>query len=146
MTDSDTGDGKGHWEHFAHDADVGIRGVGDTLEQAFSEAALALTAAAVDPDALRPVEAVDIHLHGTDPEDLLYQWLNALVFESTTRHLLFCRFDLTVADGELRARAWGEPVSVARHQPAVEVKGATYTALAVRRQDGRWVAQCVIDV
>ena len=47
----------------------------------------------------------------------------------------------------LRATAWGEPVVVARHRPAVEVKGATYTALCVARQpDGRWLAQTVVDV
>jgi tRNA nucleotidyltransferase (CCA-adding enzyme) len=38
-------------------------------------------------------------------------------------------------------------VRVERHQPAVEVKGATYTALKVARDEqGRWVAQCVVDV
>jgi len=47
----------------------------------------------------------------------------------------------------LQATAWGEPIEVARHQPAVEVKGATYTELAVKRdEEGRWVAQCVVDV
>ena len=47
----------------------------------------------------------------------------------------------------LRATAWGEPVVVARHRPAVEVKGATYTALCVARQpDGRCLAQTVVDV
>jgi SHS2 domain-containing protein len=41
----------------------------------------------------------------------------------------------------------GEPVDVARHTPAVEVKGATLTELAVRQEaDGTWVAQCVLDV
>ena len=39
------------------------------------------------------------------------------------------------------------PRDVARHEPAAEVKGATYTALAVEhRPDGRWLAQCVVDV
>jgi len=47
----------------------------------------------------------------------------------------------------LRATAWGEPIDAARHHVAVEVKGATYTELAVKhRDDGQWVAQCVVDV
>jgi SHS2 domain-containing protein len=38
-------------------------------------------------------------------------------------------------------------VDVARHQPAVEIKGATYTELKVGRTDnGLWFAQCVVDV
>jgi SHS2 domain-containing protein len=49
--------------------------------------------------------------------------------------------------GQLSATAWGEPLDALRHRPAVEVKGATYTALSVaRRNDGAWVAQCVVDV
>jgi len=36
---------------------------------------------------------------------------------------------------------------VARHQPTVEVKGATYTELKVAQDAlGQWVAQCVVDV
>jgi SHS2 domain-containing protein len=47
----------------------------------------------------------------------------------------------------LTGAAYGEPVDRARHQPAVEVKGATHTALGVeRRDDGAWIAQCVVDV
>jgi tRNA nucleotidyltransferase (CCA-adding enzyme) len=35
---------------------------------------------------------------------------------------------------------------VQRHQPAVEVKGATYTALRVAPIEGGWLAQTVVDV
>jgi SHS2 domain-containing protein len=41
----------------------------------------------------------------------------------------------------------GETVDPDRHHLAVEAKGATVTSLKVHRdQDGRWLAQCVIDV
>lgn len=64
-----------------------------------------------------------------------------------TRHMLFSRFEVRIEDGRLEASAWGEPTDVGRHQPAVETKGATYTALRVaREQNGDWIAQCVIDV
>ena len=43
--------------------------------------------------------------------------------------------------------AWGERVDPEKHQPAVEIKGATYTALSVTEQtDGSWTARCVVDV
>jgi SHS2 domain-containing protein len=52
-----------------------------------------------------------------------------------------------IDDGALRAEAWGEPIDPARHEIAVEAKGATFTALEVaQRADGSWVAQCVVDV
>ena len=60
---------------------------------------------------------------------------------------LFSRFRVTLSGQTLDGEAWGEPVDVVKHQPAVEVKGATYTALSVRREaQGSWIAQCVVDV
>ena len=37
---------RARWEHFPHDADVGVRGFGPTPAEAFAQAALALTAVA----------------------------------------------------------------------------------------------------
>jgi len=91
---------------------------------------------------------VTIHCQAPDDELLLVEWLNALVYEMATRRMLFARFDVKITDvRELTATAWGEPIDVRRHHPAVEVKGATMTALRVARDpDGTWLAQTVLDV
>jgi tRNA nucleotidyltransferase (CCA-adding enzyme) len=134
------------WEHFEHGADVGVRGCGATKAEAFEQAALALTAAVADPAVVRPLERVELACEAPDDELLLAEWLNALVYEMATRRMLFSRFAVTLEGTRLEAQAWGEPVDAARHQPAVEVKGATYTDLRVAPQDGGWVAQTVVDV
>jgi len=135
------------WEHFPHEADIGIRGVGATREQAFEQAALALTAVVTDPAGVSSKSAIEIEREAPDDELLLADWINALVYEMATRNFLFGRFAVHLDGGRLEATAWGEAVDRERHRPAVEVKGATYTALSVaRRDDGAWVAQCVVDV
>ena len=135
------------WEHFPHAADIGVRGIGATPEEAFEQAALAMTAAITDPARVAASAAVEIECEAPDAELLLVDWLNALVYEMATRKLLFSRFELRIAGNKLAARAFGEPADAVRHQPAVEVKGATYTALRVARAPGgEWTAQCVIDV
>lgn len=136
----------GYWEHFAHEADIGIRGVGATREEAFEQAALAMIAAVVDPDTVRPMERVDIECDATDHELLLAEWLNRIVYEMASRRMLFSRFSVHLEGLRLHGSAWGEPVDRARHQPAVEVKGATYTALSVAYEGGKWLAQTVVDV
>lgn len=137
----------GSWEHFQHGADVGVRGSGATLAEAFENAALAMTAAAVDLESVRPVEAVNIACEAPDDELLLTEWLNALVYEMAVRKMLFARFEVHIDGHRLQARAWGERVERERHEPAVEVKGATYTQLRVERdRQGMWHAQCVVDV
>ena len=135
------------WEHFPHEADIGVRGIGSTREKAFEAAGLAVTAVVTDLASVSPVQAVQIACEAPDEELLLVDWLNALVYEMATRKMLFSRFTVHLNDHSLHATAWGEPIEVARHQPAVEVKGATYTALSVKRdEEGRWIAQCVVDV
>lgn len=126
---------------------MGVRGEGATLAQAFEQAALALTAIVTEPAAVRPRHKVELACAAPDAELLLVDWLNAVIYAMATRHMLFSRFEVAIADGGLRGCAWGEQVDLLRHQPAVEPKGATYTALAVRQQaDGNWLAQCVVDV
>jgi tRNA nucleotidyltransferase (CCA-adding enzyme) len=135
------------WEHFAHEADIGVRGIGASKEDAFEQAALALTAVIIDPHLLKPQEHVEIACEAPDDELLLVDWLNALVYETATRRLLFGRFEVHLDDHQLRGLAWGEPIDVQKHEPAVEVKGATLTCLRVGREPGgAWVAQCVVDV
>lgn len=135
------------YEHFPHGADVGVRGYGATPEEAFEQAARALTAAVTDPDAVAAAQAVEIECEAPDPELLLVDWLNGVVYEMATRGMVFGRYRVRIASKRLRGTAWGEAVDARRHDPAVEVKGATYTSLLVERgADGLWVAQCVIDV
>ena len=138
---------QGRWEHFPHQADIGVRGIGATKEAAFERAADALTAVITDPESVAPTQSVPIVCEAPDDELLLVDWLNALVYEMATRRMLFSRFHVRFNDQSLHATAWGEPIEVARHQPAVEVKGATYTELSVKQdEEGRWIAQCVVDV
>jgi SHS2 domain-containing protein len=136
-----------HWSHFPHRADIGVCGEGATLAEAFEQAALALNAVITDIPRIQPQEAVHIECEAPDAELLLVDWLNALIYEMATRHMLFSRFAVHLEGSRLNAVAWGEAIDVARHQPAVEVKGASYTALRVGKEtDGHWYAQCVVDV
>ena len=136
----------GRWEHYEHDADVGVRGLGDTKAEAFDQVARAVTAAVTDLQAVEPRDPVRIRCEAPDDELLLAEWLNALVYEMATRRMLFSKFDVRIEDGRLAADAWGEAIDVERHHPAVEVKGATLTTLRVARHGDGWLAQTVIDV
>ena len=133
-------------ETFAHGADIGVRGRGPTLADAFAGAGIALTAVITDPTAVRPASSIEIRCRAAEPEMLLFEWLNALVYEMATRRMLFSRHDVAIEGGELRAQVFGEPVDRQRHRPAVEVKGATCTELRVVHDEGGWLAQCVVDV
>jgi SHS2 domain-containing protein len=138
---------KAHWEHFPHEADIGVRGIGNSKEEAFEQAAIAMFAVITDPTTISAFEWVEIACVAPDDELLLVDWLNSLIYEMATRKLLFGRFEVHIKEHVLVAKVWGEPINTVKHQPAVEIKGATYTALRVARENNSaWVAQCVVDV
>jgi tRNA nucleotidyltransferase (CCA-adding enzyme) len=134
------------WEQFPHDADVGVRGWGRTPAEAFEQAALALTGIVTDAE-VKPLGSVEVECEAPDIELLFVEWLNAIIYEMTTRRMLFGRFAVCIEGTRLTGTLWGEPVEVERHAPACEPKGATYTALRVAQdRNGRWAAACVVDV
>jgi SHS2 domain-containing protein len=134
------------WEHFAHDADIGIRGWGRTPAEAFEQAACALTAA-VTQQTVTPRSEVRVSCTAPDLELLFVEWLNAIVYEMAVRRMLFGQFAVRIENGRLHGTLRGEQVDVVRHAPAAEPKGATYTALKVARDaGGLWSAACVVDV
>ena len=138
---------RGRWEHFPHEADIGIRGAGATKEQAFEQAAVALTAVITEPEKVAPEQKVEITCQAGDDELLFTDWLNSLLYEMATRKMLFSRFEVRIEGNHLNGTAWGEKIDVSKHTPTTEVKAATYAELSVRQnEDGTWIAQCIVDV
>ncbi|HEY7317143.1 MAG TPA: archease [Candidatus Binatia bacterium] len=137
----------GCWELFPHGADVGVRGIGHSKPEAFEQAAIALTAVITDPITVTAKDWIDVLCEASDDELLLVNWLNALIYEMATRKMLFAHFEVYIDGKILEAKAWGEAMDPDKHELAIEVKGATCTALSVKQDDsGNWIAQCVVDV
>ncbi len=134
------------YETFEHQADIGIRGFGMTLEEAFGNVARALYSVMVRIDTVRPLEERTITVSAPDCELLLVEWLNALLALSDIDRMVFSKFDVTIDRTVLKGSAWGEKLDPRRHEPNVEVKGATYHLLQIRKEGGRYTAQCVVDV
>lgn len=136
-----------HWEHFPHKADIGIRGIGKTLADAFAQAAIALIAVMTDPDKIKPEKKLQITCNAPDNELLFIDWLNAILYEIAVRHMLFSKFDVNIEKNKLTAAVWGEKINIKKHKPTVEIKAATYTELNVTHSpEGSWIAQCVVDI
>jgi SHS2 domain-containing protein len=134
------------WEHFPHGADIGIRGFGRTPAEAFEEAGLALTGIVTDAP-IGETDEVTVNCEAPDLELLFVDWLNAIIYEMAVRSMLFGRYQVEISGRQLRGRMWGEKTDQTKHAPAVEPKGATFTALRVARSpDETWSAGCIVDV
>ena len=134
------------WEHFSHQADIGIKATADSLSKAFEDASLAITAIITEPKNVDAVESVKIECSGKNEELLLVNWLSSIIYEMDVRKMLFGRFEVQIENLTLRAKIWGEKINQNKHSPAVETKAVTYNQLSVKNENGKWTVQCVIDV
>lgn len=140
-----------YYETFEHEADIGVRGYGASIEDAFANTAKALYSVMVDVSNVRPNEKRDIFASGPDYEILLVEWLNALLSASDIERMVFSEFEVRIkqdAEAGLRliGAAWGERLNPERHSARVEVKAATLHMLKVERHEDGYIAQCVVDV
>jgi SHS2 domain-containing protein len=134
------------YETFEHEADIGIRGRGATPEEAFAQAAAAMYSVMVDIARVEEKEFRGVNVAADDREQLLVEWLNGLLAVSDIERMVFARFEVRIEGNRLAGTAWGEPLDRTKHEPKVEVKGATYHLLRVDQEGDHYVAQCVVDV
>ena len=142
---------RGH-ETIDHTADMGIRGWGGTLSEAFEEAAGAMFELIADVRGLVPSRRSTISREGSDLTELFIEFLNGLLSEADLSGSLFIETSITGLEkrGEiwiLEAAITGAPLAEARERLRMEVKAATYCGASVRQEDsGMWTAQCVVDL
>ncbi len=142
------------YEFFEHKADIGIRGTGRTLEEAFEEAAKAMFNVMFDISKVGKNLEIEIRCDAPNLEELFIEWLNALLAERDINDAVFAHFKVEkleqLDDGRwvLEAKAYGERFDAEKHKPEVEVKAATYSQLRVyfNEEEQKWIAQCVLDV
>jgi SHS2 domain-containing protein len=133
------------YDYFEHDADMGVVGRGESIEEAFEHAAEAVFATMTGPAAVELRVSVAIEFEESDPALALVTWLNLLLGEARSRALAFGRFRLRRDGDRWSGTAEGEPWRAGLER-GIEVKGATLTGLAMTQRDGVWEARCVVDV
>ncbi len=137
------------FETFEHGADIGIRGFGLSMEEAFQNGARAVFSLMVEElSSVKHKEQVDIQCNSYDIEGLFVAWLNELLAQKDMKNLLFSDFLVNIDKDNLNLSgvATGEIFDGSRHVRGVEVKGATFSELLVKHHEGFWIAQCVVDV
>jgi SHS2 domain-containing protein len=145
-------------ENFEHKADIGVRGKGRTLEEAFIGGALSMMGVMFELKGVKAEKAVEISCDANDIEALFVEWLNAILSKRDLETMVFCRFEAQIGNMDgveaancgniLSGKAWGERYDQKRHEAKIEVKAATYSQLKVFQEDGTglYVAQCIVDV
>ncbi|MFP3204303.1 MAG: archease [Metallosphaera yellowstonensis] len=134
------------FEFFDHTADVGIRAWGKTLEEAFENSALAVFEVMTDTSKVERRERREVTVEGYDLENLLYRWIESLLFYYDTELLLFSAFKVTIEGLSLRGEALGEKFDPERHERRTVVKAMTYHEMEITKRDGGYEITFVVDI
>ncbi|MDA2913625.1 archease [Acidobacteriia bacterium AH_259_A11_L15] len=144
------------FEFLDHPADVGFLARGNSLEELFAAAALALCDYGWKLETVRARQSIELRVRAASLEDLLYSWLSELLFLTDAEGWVFKRFSVervepTKAGGtspqlEVRGRGHGEKFDPERHRARTYIKAVTYHQLAVEEKHGAWVATVYLDV
>ncbi len=128
-----------------HTADTGLVAYGQSLDEAFANAAYGLFSIIAELRKVREVESLPVAVSAEDAESLLFEWLNNLIYVFEVEHLLCKRFDITeFTQHSLKAVCWGERYDPSRHRLKIGVKSATYHMLEVDGEKNR--VQVIFDV
>ncbi|BDB97626.1 archease [Saccharolobus caldissimus] len=136
------------FEFFDHTADVGIKAYGKTLEEAFSNAALGVFEIITDTSKVEQKEQREIYINSYDLENLLYKWIEELLYYYDTELMLFSRFDIMIDTDNmiLEGIAWGERFDEKKHERRTVVKAMTYHQMSIEKIDDMYIITFVVDI
>ena len=128
-----------------HTADVGLIAYGNTLAEAFGNAAYGMFSIIAELGTVRETESRQLEVNDNDLEGLLFEWLNSLIYFFDVEMLLLKRFEISnLAENRLKAICYGEKYDPLRHHLKIGVKSATYYMLKVDREKNE--VQVIFDI
>jgi len=142
---------KKRFEFLEHTADAYIAAYGESLEEAFENAALATFEVMTNLKKIKPKVEETIELEAHDEFALLYKWLEEFLIRFDTKGNLYSRFKVlniekTPSGLKLRAKAWGEPYNPERHPSKVGIKAVTYHMMEIVKKPKSVTVRFLLDI
>lgn len=139
------------YEFLEHTADVYVAAYGESLAEAFENAALALFETMTYSERIRDVEEDSVEVSAQDEEALLYSWLEELLLRFEVEGKLYSRFKVDSIEEApqgyvLKARMWGEPFDRERHGSKTDVKAVTYHRMEILRSNSMVTVKYILDI
>tara|TARA_Y100000034_G_scaffold29323_2_gene35339 strand:+ start:5885 stop:6310 length:426 start_codon:yes stop_codon:yes gene_type:complete len=138
------------YKFLEHTADAKFQAFGKTLDEAFSNAALAMFSVMFETDKIKPKVTKKIEVKADNQESLLYNFLEELLFlldaETFFLHKVI-GLKISKANGKfvLFAEVVGD-TDLQGYAIHGEVKAVTYNEMFVKKQKEQFVVQVVVDL
>lgn len=135
-----------NYEYFDVTADIGFKAYGESLNESFENAGLAIFNIISDTSNVEPKKEISFKIRSEDEISLLYDFLEELLFYHEIEFMLFSEFHVEIDDMlQLRATIRGEAIDWDRHERKTEIKAITYHKMDVRKTD-IFEVQAIVDL
>ena len=139
------------YKFFEHTADTIFEGYGDSYEDAFAAAALAMQEVMTDTSKVEAKQEEKIEVEAKDMKALLYDFLERFLILKDSKDMVFSKFKVekieeTKGGFSLKASAWGEAFDPGKHEDKTHVKAVTYHEMEVGEKEGRKFVRVLVDI
>ncbi|MEM2856459.1 MAG: archease [Candidatus Nitrosocaldaceae archaeon] len=130
-----------------HMTDAYIEADGNTLEEAFENAAKGLVDTMIERESIEIKERLIISVKGDDLEELLYNWLEEVLLKLSVDRIALKEFKIRIKVDEykLDADVYGERLDIVKHKYKVEIKAVTYHMMEIKK-DGKYKVRFLLDL
>lgn len=138
------------YEFFEHTADAKFRAYGKTMEEAFSNAALAMYSIITDTEKIQKKIHKEIQAKGHDLKSLLYSFLEELLFLLDTENFLLHKTSkVSIHKKEenylLEATVIGDEC-IDEYSTHGDIKAVTYNQMDIKEEKDKIILQVVMDL
>ena len=134
-------------KYIEHPSDVGFEAYGDTLEELFANAAIAMYSLMTDVDEIEGEEEREIEINSEDLYSLMFDWLDELIFLFDSESLVMRSFDIAIDESNFRIQGTckGGKFNPSTHVSGIIIKAVTYNMMQIKSNDV-WKARVILDV
>ena len=133
------------FKELSHTADVRVRVEAPTRDLLFSEASQALMETVFGNDR-RGGFTKEIRIEAADDETLLLDFLSEILFICEVEGLVFSTARVALENNILTAVLDGEAFDRSRHAGGTEVKGISYSGMAITHDANGYMVDILFDV
>ena len=131
-------------------ADIAFDAFGKDLNELFANAALALFTMQVDLKTVNAKKTWKINLRNNKLDNLLFDFLDELIFLKDKDYSIFSKVKVKVADKKasynLEAEVKGESINTEKHKLGNDVKAVTLHQFEVKKLKNYWKARVIVDI
>ena len=139
----------GGYRFLDHTTDAVIEAYGETLEEAFENAAKGVNDTMVDLKTVRPDREIRIAAEGHDIYSLLFDWLDKVMLLLVADGIVMSEFSVKIRHNKgylLEGTAKGEKLSLEKHHYKVEIKAVTYHEMEIKQEKGKSTVKFLLDL